>query len=211
MQSPSSFHAACAILEPELEAEFDAEAMLEQLASQKETAARVPFMAPAFIREQISRMEWRQSALKEVEVCDSNRFKVSHDSQEMTGAMPIFRKSANISRSKIDPVSVLRRSPNHCPKERYKGLPEKRSDLRECVDYASLNDMLAEIQLKQLGIAYFEPEPADQEEMACRFSTNLPKMARNTRDNLVETFHGCIAVIKVLFFGASLGFTEQSN
>ncbi len=46
MQSPASFLHAYAILE----SEFDADSMLDQLASQKETAARAPFMAPAYLR-----------------------------------------------------------------------------------------------------------------------------------------------------------------
>ena len=210
MQSPSSFHAAYALVQ-DMETEFDAEAMLEQLASQKETAARVPFMAPALLREQMSRMEWRGSALREVEVCDSNKFRVTRESQEMTGAMPVFRKAANVSRSKIEAVDVLRQSPLACPKERFKGLPEKRSDIREVIDYASLSDLLEEIQFKKLGISYFDEPSLDQDEMASRFSTNLPKIAKSASQRASETFHGCLAVIKLLFFGASLGFTDYSN
>lgn len=210
MQSPSSLHAAYALVQ-DMEAEFDAEAMLEQLASQKETAARVPFMAPALLREQMSRMEWRGSALKEVEVCDNNKFRVTLDQQEMTGAMPVFRKAASVSRSRIDAVDVLRQSPLACPKERYKGLPERRSDIREVIDYASLSDLLEEIQFKKLGIAYFDQASLDKEEMACRFSTNLPKIAKTAGQRVSETFHGCLAIIKLLFFGGSLGFTDYSN
>lgn len=212
MQSPSSFHAANALLEPEFEAEFDADAMLEQLASQKETAARAPFMAPAFLREQMSRMEWRDSLLQEVEIAETNKFRVGYDTpQDLTGAMPVFRKAANVSRSKIDPVDVLRRRPDECPKERYKGLPEKRSDLRECIDYASLNDLLEEIQFKKLGIAYFEAETSDQNDLASRFSTQLPKVAKTFKDSAIELFHGCAAMVKLFFFDGSLGFTEVSN
>ncbi len=209
MQSPASFLHAYAILE----SEFDADSMLDQLASQKETAARAPFMAPAYLREQMTRMEWRNKVLNEIEVAETNRFKVGngHDGQDMTGALPVFTKPANITRSRIEAVDVLRRSPLECPKERYRGLPEKRSDLRECIDYASLSDLLAEMQLKQMGIAYFEEEQIDQDEMASRFSTDLPKMAKTATDSLVETFYGCIAVFKLLFCGASLGFTDYSN
>ncbi len=209
MQSPASFLHAYAILE----SEFDADSMLAQLASQKETAARAPFMAPAFLREQITRMEWRNKVLNEIEVAETNRFKVGngHDGQDMTGALPVFTKPANITRSRIEAVDVLRKSPLECPKERYRGLPEKRSDIRECIDYASLSDLLEEIQFKQMGIAYFEQEPVDQEEMACRFSTDLPKIAKTATDSLVETFYGCLAVFKLFFCKASLGFTDYSN
>ncbi len=207
MQSPSSFLAAHQILE----SEFDAESMLEQLASQKETAARAPFMAPAFLREHMTRMEWRQAVLNKVEVAETNRFNVALDNQEMTGAMPVFRRAASVTRSKIDAIDVLRRSPLETPKERYKGLPEKRSDLRECIDYASLSDLLADMQFRQMGIAYFEDEQLDEETMASSFSTKLPKIAKTAKDNLVETFFGCVTMFKLFFCGASLGFTEISN
>jgi hypothetical protein len=219
MQSPSLVRAAD-VLEPiyqldsALDAEFDAEAMLEQLASQKETAARAPFIAPAFLREQMSRMNNMRAtgtALQAVEIAETNRFKVTHDTQELTGAMPVFRKIANVSRPRIDAVDVLRRSPLECPKERYKGLPDKRSDIREVIDYASLSDLLEEIQFKKLGIAYFDEEIVDDDDMACRFSTDLPQIARTAGQTIAETFSGCCAVIKLLFFGASLGFTDYSN
>jgi hypothetical protein len=213
MQSPS-FVRMDEIATLDIDSEFDAEAMLEQLASQKETAARAPFMAPAFLKEQMSRMDNMRacgSALQEVEFAETNRFRVAHDTQEMTGAMPVFRKIANVSRPRIDAVDVLRRSPLECPKERFKGLPEKRSDIREVIDYASLSDLLEEIQFKKLGIAYFDEEIVDEDDLACRFSTDLPKIARTATQTLAETFSGCCAVIKLLFFGASLGFTDYSN
>lgn len=211
MQSPSSFRLAHGILESDLE--FDADSMLEQLASQKETAARTPFMAPAFLREQMTRMEWRNKVLNEVEVAETNRFKVGNgfDGQDATGALPVFTKPANITRSRIEAVDVVRRSPLECPKERFRGLPEKRSDIRECIDYASLSDLLEEIQLKKLGVAYFNDLEMDEEQMASRFSTNLPKIARSAKDSIVETFFGCAALVKLFFFGGSLGFTEYSN
>ncbi|MCC7531941.1 MAG: hypothetical protein IT342_25790 [Candidatus Melainabacteria bacterium] len=199
MQSPASFLHAYAILE----SEFDADSMLEQLASQKETAARAPFMAPAFLREQITRMQWRNKILNEIEVAETNRFKVGngHNGQDMTGALPVFTKPANITRSRIEALDVLRKSPLECPKERYRGLPEKRSDIRECIDYASLSDLLEEIQFKQMGIASFDS----------RFSTNLPRIAKTATDSLFETFYGCLAVFKLFFSKASLGFTDYSN
>jgi hypothetical protein len=211
MQSPSSFRFAAGILESDQE--FDADSMLEQLASQKETAARAPFMAPAFIREQMTRMEWRNKVLDQVEVAEANKFRVGngYDGQDATGALPVFTKTANITRPRIEAVDVVRRSPLECPKERYRGLPEKRSDIRECIDYASLSDLLEEIQLKKLGVAYFNDDELDQDEMACRFSTNLPKIARTAKDNIIETFFGCAALVKLFFFGGSLGFTEYSN
>ena len=211
MQSPSSFRFAAGILESDLE--FDADSMLEQLASQKETAARTPFMAPALIREQMTRMEWRNQVLNEIEIAETNKFRVGngYDGQDATGALPVFTKPANITRSKIEAVDVVRHSPLECPKERYRGLPEKRSDLRECVDYASLSDLLEEIQLRKLGFAYFEADSLDKDEMACRFSTNLTRIARTAKDSVIETFFGCVALVKLFFFGGSLGFTEYSN
>jgi len=229
MQSPSSFRAhgrAANVLEPVLDSEFDIEEMLEQLASQKETAARAPFMAPAFLEEQISRMDEmriRDTVLQEVEIAETNRFRVCNDSQELTAAMPAFRRSANATRSKIEALDVMRRSPLETPKERYKGLPAKRSEIREVIDYASLNDLLEEIQLKKMGITCLDSELLQEnallqqnkllqeEEMASRFSTQLPKIARSAGQSLAETISGCVAVIKLLFFGASLGFTDYSN
>lgn len=213
MQSPASFLAVHGISESELDMEFDAEAMLQQLASQKETAARAPFMAPALIREQMMRMELRQAMLRDVEIAEDNRFKVAHDSQDMTGAMPVFRKAASVTRSKIDPVNVVRQSPFDTPKERFRGLPARRSQLRECIDYASLSELLAEIQMKQStkDELVSQNELSLLDDMASRFSTELPRVARSGAQSLMETLDGCVAVFKLLFFGASLGFIDSSN
>ena len=57
----------------------------------------------------------------------------------------------------------------------------------------------------------FEADSLDKDEMACRFSTNLPRIARTAKDSVIETFFGCVALVKLFFFGGSLGFTEYSN
>ncbi|MBC8000709.1 MAG: hypothetical protein IAF58_22365 [Leptolyngbya sp.] len=173
MQTPSSFLADHGILE----SEFDVESMLEQMASQAETAARAPFIAPAVFKEQKMQMDSRHQILSRLEVADEARFRLANSDQGLTGALPIFMMPASVSRARIEAASVIRCAPaDNIPKERFKAAPPRVAPDLESLDYASLDDLLAEIQLKTVERRESERLLAIQEKLDRKLSVRLAKL-----------------------------------
>lgn len=208
MQTPSPFLCDHGILE----SEFDVESMLEQMASQAETAARVPFIAPVVYHEQKMRMDSRHQILPKLEVADEARLRLAHSDQGLTGALPIFAMPASISRARIDAVSVVRRTPSEdIPKERFKAAPPKVAPDFDSIDYASLDDLLAEIQQRTVERMEAERLLAIQEKLDKKLSARLAKRFKAITAKTTGAIAAFSKLKGALCQAVSMDFTKRSE